>query len=212
MKKALLLSSVLIMLPVSAFANPATIDIDVHVSTLGYGAAISKSFSDNVSARLSFNQYNRSYTKSTSDANSSVDYAGDLKLGSVAALADWHMFSGYTHLTAGLIYNNNEFTMNSVGTYTLNGVSHTGALNASVTFNKVAPYLGIGWSGRSSKTGFSFKSDIGVMFQGKPKSTLTTTDATVSASDLATEQANMDESLNSFRYYPVISVGLGYAF
>jgi hypothetical protein len=141
-----------------------------------------------------------------------VNYNGKLKLSSADLLFDWHLFNGVTHLTAGLVYNNNKVDLTSVGTYSINGISHTGTLNSTVTFNKVAPYLGFGWSGQPKKSGLSFKTDFGVLFQGKPKSTVSSTDPAVTAADLATAQAELDDKLKDFRYYPVISFGIGYAF
>ena len=120
-----------------------------------------------------------------------------------------------THLTAGLGNNNKvDLTSHSVS-YTINGNVHIlGTMNSTEwTFNKVAPYLGFGWSGQAKNSGFSFKSDFGVLFQGKPKATLTTTGASApSGADLAKAQSDLDDSLKNFKYYPVISFGIGYAF
>jgi hypothetical protein len=220
MKRFLLLGALCFAIPLSAQAesSSAHADIDVHASTLGFGVGFAVPVTENVSGRLSLSKYNYSF-QNTSDQ---IKYDSTLKLESVAALADWHVFSGYTHLTAGLIYNNNGFDMNGTpvgGNYTINGntynASQVGTLNANVTFNKIAPYLGLGWSGRASKTGFSFKSDIGVMFQGAPKATLSASNPTNNAAlaaDVAAQQAKLDADMENYKLYPVISVGVGYAF
>lgn len=220
MKRFILLGALCVAIPLGAHAesSSAHVDIDVHASTLGFGVGFAVPVTENVSGRLSLNKYNYAF-QITSDQ---IKYDSTLKLESVAALADWHLFSGITHLTAGLIYNNNGFDMNATpvgGFYTIDGQQYSaaqvGTLNANVTFNKVAPYLGFGWSGRASKTGFSFKSDIGVMFQGSPKATLTASnpnnDSTLAA-HVAAEQAKLDSDMGSYKLYPVISVGMGYAF
>ena len=158
-------------------ADNASVDVDAHLSTLGYGLGVAFPMTDSVAGRIGFNKFNKSIEQ-TSDL---VKYTGDLKLSSFIALADWHPFNGVTHLTAGLMYNNNKFSMIAVpsGSYTINGTTYTaadvGSLTAAVEFNKVAPYLGFGWSGQAKNTGFSFKSDFGILFQGKPKSTITCT-------------------------------------
>lgn len=216
MKKLILIGS-LIALPFTALAksSDATVDIDVHASTLGLGTGFAIPVSENLSGRVSLSKYN--YTYQTSSDN--IKYDSTLKLENIAALADWHLFSGVTHLTAGMIYNNNGFSMVGIpasgNSYTINGNTYTlTSLNAEVTFNKFVPYLGFGWSGRASKKGFSFKSDIGVMYQGSPKSSLTATGtgAAAAAADLAAAQVQLDKDLSGFNIYPVISIGLGYAF
>lgn len=220
MKKLILLSALSLAAPLNALAasSSARADIDVHASTLGLGVGIATPLSDSVAGRLSFSQYSRT-SQTTSD---SINYDTNLKLSNIAALADWHALNGYFHLSAGLVYNNNELEMIATpvgGSYTINGKTYTsgqvGSMGTLVTFNKLAPYLGIGWSGRANKTGFSFKSDIGVLFQGSPKSTLSATGAAADpalAADVAAAQTKLDTELESYKYYPVISVGLAYAF
>ncbi len=219
MKKLILLAALCCAMPLSALAKSsnAMVDIDVHTSTLGFGAGFAIPVTENLAGRISFNKYNYTY-QTTSD---SIKYDSTLKLESVAALADWHLFSGITHLTAGMFYNNNGFSMSAVptgGTFTINGTVYNttqiSSLNAEISFNKFVPYLGFGWSGRASKTGFSFKSDIGVLFQGSPKSSLTATGtaASAAANDLAASQVQLDKDLSGFNIYPVISLGIGYAF
>jgi hypothetical protein len=219
MKKFFLLGALCVAMPLSAHAESsgAKADIDLHASTIGAGVGIAIPLSENVAGRLSLSKLNYNF-QTTQDQ---LNYDATFKLGSVAALADWHVFGGFTHLTAGIIFNNNDFTMTAVpvgSTFTINGTvyntSQISSLNATVTFNKVAPYLGFGWSGRASKTGFSFKSDIGVMFIGSPKSELSVTGsgAGAAANDVAAAQAKLDQDLEKIRVYPVVSFGVGYAF
>lgn len=219
MKKAILCLTLCLAIPFStqAYSANATVDIDVHASTLGLGAGFSMPISESLAGRVNFNKYNYAY-QTTSDQ---INYDSTLKLESIAALADWHLFNGVTHLTGGFIYNNNGFTMNAVptgSTFTINGTAYSTALISSLTadisFNKFVPYLGFGWSGRASKTGFSFKSDIGIMFQGSPKTTLTATGsgASAAATDLAASEAQLNKDMSGFDKYLVISLGMGYAF
>jgi len=204
MKKQILFAVVMAAISVPAFAGT---DVDVHLSTLGYGLDVGFQAADSsVVTRVGLNQFSKTYTTTSN----SVNYEGKLKLSSADLLLDWHLFNGVTHLTAGLVYNNNKVDLTSNGSYTINGNLYSGTLNSTVTFNKVAPYLGFGWSGQAKNTGLSFKSDFGVLFQGKPKSTVT--GSGVTAADLATAQNELDDSLKNFRYYPVISIGIGYAF
>ena len=204
--------------PAFAETNNASADLDVHLSTLGYGLGIAFPMTDSIDGRVGFNQFNKNINK-TSDQ---VNYTGDLKLSSFEALADWHLFNGVTHLTAGLMYNNNKLALTAVpsgSNFTINGNTYpsstVGTMTAAVDFNKVAPYLGFGWSGQAKNTGFSFKSDFGILFQGKPKASVTCTNPTASATlaaDCNAAQTTLSDDLKSYRYYPVISLGIGYAF
>lgn len=204
MKNRVLLAAVMAAISAPAFAGA---DIEAHVSTLGYGLGMGFQAADSsVVTRVGFNQFNKTYTTTSG----SVNYDGKLKLSSADLLLDWHLFNGVTHLTAGLVYNNNKVELNSVGNYTINGNPYTGTMTSTVTFKKAVPYLGFGWSGQPKNSGLSFKSDFGVLFQGKPQSTVTATG--VSAADLATAQIELDDKLKNFKYYPVISFGIGYAF
>jgi hypothetical protein len=211
MKKRILFAAVMAAISAPAFAG---VGVDVHVSTLGYGAGVAFPVTDTVEARVGFNQY----TKSINTTSSNLNYTGDLKLSSFGLLADWHLFNGVTHLTAGLMGNGNKLKLAATaagGNYTINGKTYTsaqvGTLTTTVEFNSTAPYLGFGWSGQAKKTGLFFNSDFGIMFQGSPKATITTTGSGGSAMT-ADAQAQLNEDLKNYKYYPVISFGIGYAF
>lgn len=209
MKKSVVVSAVLasflVGAAISAQAATAVADVDVHVSTLGGGLGVAFPVGDSVAARVGFNQFSKSFSTTTTSANGSISYTGNLKLATVDLLADWHPFDGVTHLTAGLMYNNNKIEATGID-------QGTGAtVNAAVNFRKMAPYLGFGWSGQAKNTGWSFKSDFGVLFQGAPNATLTSNNPQI-AGNLASEQQTLNDKLKNFKYYPVISFGIGYAF
>jgi hypothetical protein len=83
-----------------------------------------------------------------------------------------------------------------------------------VTFDDIAPYVGLGFAG-SGKVAFLF--DIGVAFSGTPRATLvgnsTLTGAEKAAFDANIEleqmelQAEIDDR-EYLKYHPVISIGL----
>ncbi len=209
MKKSVVVSAVLasflVGAAISAQAATAVADVDVHVSTLGGGLGVAFPVGDSVAARVGFNQFSKSFSTTTTSANGSISYTGNLKLATVDLLADWHPFNGLTHLTAGLMYNNNKIEATGID-------QGTGAtVNAVVNFRKMAPYLGFGWSGQAKNTGWSFKSDFGVLFQGAANATLTSNNPAI-AGNLASEQQTLNDKLKNFKYYPVISFGIGYAF
>jgi hypothetical protein len=97
--------------------------------------------------------------------------------------------------------------------------AQVGSFDAAVDFNKAAPYFGIGY-GRPINRGLSLIFDLGVMSQGSPKSKIDVTCGSAASaaqcaqlkSDAQAEQSKLDDSLHSFKYYPVISLGLAYTF
>lgn len=220
MKNRVLLAAVMAAISAPAFAG---VDVEAHVSTLGYGLGMGFQASDSVVVRAGFNQFSKTFTTTSG----SMNLDGKLKLSSFDALLDWHLFNGATHLTAGVISNGNKFNMTATpgaGGVTLNGQTFTtaqiGTVNGEVTFNKVAPYIGFGWNSQPKNTGFAFKSDFGVMLQGSPKATITYTGngagnpavVTQINTQVAVEQANLNEKLKNYKAYPVISFAIGYAF
>lgn len=218
LRKVTLAALVLAALPMQATAADGMVRLDAHVSTLGSGLEIGTALTEKYTARLGFNTFSMG-----ADENSGgLSYSGDLKLSSVSALVDWRPWSGVTHVTAGVIFNSNKLELTgttTAQTYTYNGVNYTSTggdtMTTSVGFNKVAPYLGIGWSGQPKKQGFSFSTDIGILFQGSPQATVSTSgpwggaNTTQLTSDA---QAQLNNDLSGFKYYPVLSIGVGYTF
>lgn len=217
------MKKIMLALTLAALALPAYADTTVNgkLSTLGLGVEAAFPMTPSVDARIGLNTYKYGFDKATTSNGSTTNYSGDLKLQSLQAMADWHPWESSFRMSGGLVYNNNEFTMAGQaigGIINIGGnpYSATGAaVNATVDFNKIAPYLGIGWGRTPKNTGLSFTSDIGVMFQGSPKSNITTTGIPVTAAltaDTARANADLKDALKSFKFYPVVSVGIGYSF
>jgi len=206
----------------AAFAEGTA--VTAKVGTLGLGADIAvQTPHEGVVGRLGFNAFNYSFN----GMRNTVNYNAKLQLQTVTALADWYPSSdaGF-RVSGGLVYNNNKASFAGTptgGTYTLGGVVYNatqiGGVNGTTTFNSVAPYLGIGFGNPvASGKGWGVTSDIGILFQGSPKTTLTATCgvgvapavcAQVQASTAA-EQTKLNDSLKNFRYYPVASIGVSY--
>lgn len=199
----------------SAFAAD-DFGINVKAGTLGLGAELSKAFSDKLSLNLGFNSYNYKTTRS----ESGIDYDSKFELQSASLLANYHPFSGLFRFTAGALYNGSELKLTgkpSAGSsYSINGVTYTaaqvGALTGTVTFNKTAPYVGVGWGNRpGSKLGLC--ADVGLLYQGSPKLALSATgNAAGLATNLEQERKNAEADLNNFKWYPVLSLGVYFRF
>ncbi len=170
-----------------------------------------------VNARVQLNAFN--YNKTLQDT--SVTYDAKLKLFSFGAVADVYPFVGKFRLSGGLYYNGNKFSMTGTpsagGTYVINGTTYTaaqvGSLTSTVDFNKVAPYVGIGFGDPvSSGSPVGFNVDLGVLYMGTPKSSVTATGTAVAAADIAAEKKKLDDALNKMKFYPVAALGVTFRF
>ena len=222
MRRPFIAAAVLLLLAFPGLA-PADTSLGLRGGTLGGGAELSYALSQRAAVRLNADGYNRKQT-STHD---NIDYDMKLKLKTASLLGDWFPFANNFRISAGAMFNGNKFTMKGQptnGTFTINGVTYTaqdvGSFDALVDFKKAAPYFGIGY-GRPINSGLSLIFDLGVMFQGGPRSKIDVTCGTSIQGmaqcsnlqrDAAAEQSNLDESLHNFKYYPLVSLGLAYTF
>lgn len=219
----------LAVLALSSLASSAIAANDVAVtgklSTLGLGLELTMPVNDNFNGRVGFNAFNYDFSAS----EGGVDYDAELRLQSVSLLGDWFPVAGSGfRVSAGLLYNNNKFDMTakpSAGaTYTVGGGTYNaalaGSLDAKVTFDKIAPYIGIGFGNAVEKAKtWGFSMDLGVVYQNSPKATLVNSNCTLPgtgcadlATDIAAEQVELQDAMDDYKWYPVISIGASYKF
>lgn len=196
--------------------------VGLRAGTMGVGGDVSFELAPTVSVRLGLSGLNYSNNVDKTD----VRYDGKLKLSNASALVDWNV-AGPFRLTAGLVGGSNKIDVNGTptgGTFTFNGTSYNasdvGTLSGTIKPGRsTAPYLGLGF-GSVARKGVGFYADLGVIFQGSPKARLAATcDAatpptlcTQIQSDVAQEQQRLQDDLNSFKYYPVVNIGVSYGF
>jgi len=213
------------ILPVAALlaANGAlAAGVGVRAGTTGIGADVAVEVLPTLSARVGY-----SYLSfSTSVDSSEVEYDAKPKLSNGNLFLDWSPLGPF-RITGGLILNDNKVDVTGVptgGTFTLNGVVYPaaaiGSLSGTVKSGKsAAPYLGIGY-GNVSGAGVNFYFDLGVMFQGNPKATLTATcgpalpaaQCSQLQSNAAAEAIDLQDSIKNFKYFPVASFGVTIGF
>jgi hypothetical protein len=206
-------------------AHAGDYGVSASVGTTGLSLHLSRALTPALNIRIGPSFLN--YSTDTSTTN--VNYDLKLKLRTFDALVDWFPSTGgQFRITAGLVYNGNRFDAvgrpNATGTFTLNGdvftAAEVGTLNGRIDFRKIAPYIGIGWGNAVAETrGWGITADLGVMFQGAPRSNLASTGCTGSvalctqlAADVAAENQSLKDKLRDYRYYPVARVGARYAF
>lgn len=224
MKSKIVILSLAFLIICSASVYAKNLSIGIKASTLGAGPEVEVSFLDFLGVRSGYNYWDYSYSGKKDDIN----YDFDLKLKSVPIFLDIHPFKGSFRLTGGILYNRNrvDAVATTSDTYEIGNRTYTGSdlgrLNGEFTFNKTSPYAGLGWDtsfGRDKVLGFVF--DLGVVFSGSPKVNLYADGPITDPSnplynqfqqDMETEEKNLQDDLDTFKYYPVIGIGVNFRF
>lgn len=153
-----------------------------------------------------------------------LTYEVELKPESAGLLLDLYPGGGSFRLTAGVLYNrgalDGEARPDASVVYEVGGRQYSGeqlgVVTAETSFEKVAPYLGIGFGNLAGlSSGLCVTFDVGAFYQGKPDVTLRATNPLgIPGVDeaIAQEELDLEEKLDSYRYYPVVTLGIGYRF
>lgn len=220
-------AALLTLLATFGIAAPAAAQLErrgpmltLKAGTNGLGAEVTYGLSHIVRVRAGAYGFKAGFGADTSD----IDYDMDLRLLSGGGYLDIHPFKGRFRLTAGLMYNANR--LSALGTVNTelrfgNNVftpAQVGTLDGGVDFRTLAPYAGIGWgSPLDSEGNWAFEADIGVLFQGAPDVTLRSIDGELSGQQvlldaLAQEEEELEDELDIFKFYPIVSLGVAYTF
>ena len=196
----------------------AGVGVSAKVGTQGLGADLTLGIIDQLNLRVGFNQFSDEVDYDDDDDNS---YLAEISLQTIPVMLDWHPFSGNFRISAGIVLNENEVTASVTPgeEFEFNDVDYLiEGLSAELSFEDTATYIGIGFgNAANSSTRFNLSLDIGAMYHGTPELTATATasNAALQAElnrSLAIEVAEANEDIESFKWYPVISVGLSYRF
>jgi hypothetical protein len=176
-----------------------------------------------------------SYTPSTITTSDNYNVNGNLKLQNAAIMADFFPFGGWFRLSGGMtIYNNTGLTATlTVPTgqkVTLGGTPYYSSLASPLAGTgafkfggNTAGRVSLGTGNMLPATGhWRFESELGVQFISQPTVNLAFTGMGCTNSDgvtgctpipttnVAAEQAKLQNDLNGLRYFPIFSIGLSY--
>ena len=187
-----------------------------RISTLGAGLEVAKGFTPTFGVRAGFNYFSYAYDATESD----VSYDFELELKSFAIFADWHPFKGAFRLSGGLLINGNGLTGNAKPTapVDIGGTNYNlSSIDLDISYNALAPYLGLGWDttfGDKDNWGFAF--DLGLIYSGSPEAAVTANGAGTSVAGFEEnrkkEQQELQDDLDTLKWWPVVSAGLVYQF
>lgn len=189
--------------------------------TLGVGGDFTIGVTDNVNARVGLNMLDLDPDDVEIE---DIEYDLGIDLQSFSALLDWHIFDDSFRISGGLISMNNKIGLDVRPTKSeeIGGTVYTptqiGTLSGSVEIDNMAPYVGIGWGNPlTHNQRWGFTCDFGVAFAGSPEAALTSIGGTLSSdstflANLEKERRDIEDDLDSLKFYPVISLGLFFRF
>lgn len=203
--------------------------LSLTAGSLGGGVELTQSFSPYLDGRLGIHGGNLTQRRRLV---ADIDYDATAKARTGTALLGWHPVANGFRLTGGVVYNGSrvdaESRLPASGVYRIGGVNlpaaQVGRLRGRADFKTFAPYLGLGWGGPLSTRGrLGFTFDLGAFYQGSPNVTLTPVLPAGSPLDnpigrallavaVAEEERRAEADLSSYKYYPVLSLGLSYRF
>lgn len=211
-----------LLLVVSAIpAQAGDFSLGGSASTLGFGAEAGYAFNDRFGARLG--GYAFSFDRDGEE--NGIEYEGELDLSNIGVFVDWHPFAGALRVSGGWFATDNNLVGTGVpgpgGTFDIGGFTFTeaevGTLGATADLGSSAPFLGAGWVWGRADGGLAWSLDLGILFQDSPDIDLTSTGGTLSdepelQAALREEEIELEDDLDKYDLYPVISFGLSWRF
>ncbi len=216
----------------AANVNAVDVGVGAKAGVNGVGLNLSVGVTKRVNLRLSVSQVeiddeDETVTVGDDGAEGDIDAELEFDFGSNAVLLDWHVFNGGFRVTAGMFKQTGavDLTGTLQSDIVVDGqplaTDDLGEISGEVKLSdSYQPYLGVGWGrGAGGKGGFSFTADIGVAMLD-PEVDL---DADVRAGTNGLSQAELDQrlaemeadaedELDDLKLWPVLSVGVNYAF
>lgn len=213
----------------------------VTVGTTGVGVEVAAPYGAywNIRAGVSYLGYGHTFQSSGSSTSS--PYEGHLRLGGARLGVDWFPRAGGFHVSLGMLVPNltqatAHIDLQPGKTLTIEGTRYTtDAANpfrgsAHTEISPIAPLLTVGWGNlipRDYHQRFSFPIEIGAVYEGVPTAYVTTSGNICPAGqscrpastdpgfnqNLNTALRDVNSNLDRYaRFFPIISVGVGYRF
>ncbi len=223
-----------VTVPVRPFS---ALGLAFSVGTGGLGGQVATPLSRRTSLRAGASFF--SYDSATY-TNDGIDYNGTLKLRSAEALLDWFPWGGSFRLSPGVqLYNGlnatGKLAVPAGQSFRLNGVSYVSSTvdpvtgDGRLTTRAAAPMFTLGWGNLVSRRGhWSVPIELGFVYQGVPRVSLAlagsacdstgafcrgiSSDPTIQSNVAAQQKIVSDDAARYFRFYPVVSIGIGYKF
>jgi hypothetical protein len=214
--------TVTLLLGSNAMAENNNFWVGVKAGTLGIGLEGAWRALPWLDVRAGVNQFD--YDDTGSQAG--INYDANLALDTFYASANFRFPLSPFRMTVGAFSNGNEIELVSqdMPSYTIDDIvylpSEVGTLRSNTTFESMAPYLGAGFDFEFANR-FGIALDFGVLWQGDPVVTLTSDGSLATdpgpvgdefRNALENERQELENEVEDFKAYPVISLGFNFNF
>ena len=215
-----------LLLALLAFAPAARAEgfsVGARAGTTGVGPELAFGLGPHLDARIAggFGSHSDTFDKT------GVHYDAELRLRNVPLLADFHPGGGGFRISAGAAWDDNRLEVSAPLIELVRrerpdlpippGLS-LGTLSGRAKGDSIAPYLGFGWGSTSGGGRWGVSFDVGALYQGKPDVELTLESRALGIFPpviqqavgvmVADEERRLEEELDSYRYYPVVALGI----
>ncbi len=217
----------LTLLPIAARAEQA---VSGSLGTTGLGVEWITPLSDTLRARVMLTYMNIDLDLDVDD----IDYTAEFSSANVGAVLEWHPFETGFRVAGGLVGTNFGFDLQSDSSqqsYDIGNDTYSGTLQleGDVEFASVAPYLAVGWSSDLDDYGLYLGLELGVLYVGSPNLSLDASGAVRSdnfnagrpvnvdnnadfQADLERERKDLEDELEDYSFYPILTLSVGYRF
>jgi hypothetical protein len=138
---------------------------------------------------------------------------GDIKLGAVQALVDFHPFKNAFKLTGGVAYMLTDITATAVVRDSVKqgdimiSPEEVGKIDVGIKVGPICPYIGIGFGRAVPKTRFSFNFEIGGYYINQPNISFKATGMLEPSS--ANEKV-LQDNMSGYNWLPMMNFGFNF--
>ncbi|MDA0379405.1 MAG: hypothetical protein O3C45_09445 [Bacteroidetes bacterium] len=222
MKRFLLLAAVVFLAALPSEAQ--NLGVALRAGTTGVGVQVGYGFHPRFNIRAHYSTFSHSRTEtSTGEPDLRID--ADAGVGALASFLDFHPFRNAFRLTAGAGQNALDVSATATplesvcmgdedGNGGCSGKSFSpqklGNLTARISYpSAIHPYVGMGFGSLGNgKSLITFLFDIGAYYTGSPEIELYNDGLFSPTTDPENVQV-LNDGLESFAWYPVVSLGIG---
>lgn len=217
----------LTLLPAAARAEQA---VSGSLGTTGLGVEWITPLNDTLRARVILTYMAINIDLEEDD----IDYEIEFSSANLGAVLEWHPFESGFRVSGGLVGTNFGFDLQSDSSqqsYSIGDKTYGGTLqlDGDVEFASVAPYLAVGWSSDLDDYGLYLGLELGVLYVGSPNLSLDASGQVTSddfnggrpvnaansadfQADLERERENLEDALEDYSFYPILTLSVGYRF
>jgi hypothetical protein len=222
--------------PASGSGNKPAVGVAVTGGSFGVGLAAAVRVHEKVNIRGQFNFFSFSHDFENTDDN--ITFNGDLKMRSINAYVDYFPFGGGFHISPMFqLSNTSKVTLASTiaggKTFDVDDVSYMSSpsnpvkVAGGVSLKSGKPGVVLGWGNIAGHRRVTVPFELGVVFSSAPVATMSFTgticqtngsncrdagnDATFQ-SRVRAEEADLNDTIKPFRFYPVLTLGVGFRF